>query len=57
VDFAELILDSIKNLDSSTKHFRLVQQIEASATSVSMNIAEGKGRWSKKEFQTVFILC
>ena len=27
-----------------------MEQIEASATSIAMNIAEGKGRFSKKEF-------
>lgn len=38
----------ILNLDR--KHFRLIEQIESSSTSVPMNIAEGKGRNSKKEF-------
>ena len=38
------------NLDADRNHYRLVEQIEASSTSISMNIAEGKGRYSKKEF-------
>ena len=28
----------------------MLEQIESSAASISMNIAEGKGRYSKKEF-------
>ena len=40
----------IESLQSNRKHYRLVEQLESSATSVAMNIAEGKGRNSKKEF-------
>ena len=32
------------------KHYRLLEQIESCSTSVAMNIAEGKGRYSKKEY-------
>lgn len=32
-------------------YFRLVEQVESSADSVPSNIAEGKGRFSKKEFK------
>ncbi len=32
------------------KHFRLIDQMEAAATSIAQNIAEGKGRHYKKEF-------
>ena len=39
-------------------HYRLLEQIESSSTSVSMNLAEGKGRYSKKEFiQYCYIDC
>ncbi len=31
-------------------HYRLIEQLEASAASVPQNIAEGKGRISTKEF-------
>ena len=38
-------------LKTPRNHFRLVEQLESSATSISLNIAEGKGRFSKKEFK------
>ncbi len=50
VDFSIGVIELVEGLDSERKHYRLVEQIEASATSVAMNIAEGKGRFSKKEF-------
>ncbi len=50
VDFAVSVIDLVDSLDTSRKHFRLLEQIEASSTSISTNIAEGKGRFSKKEF-------
>lgn len=50
VDFADFAISLVENLNSDRKHFRLVEQFEAAATSVSMNIAEGKGRNSQKEF-------
>lgn len=50
VDFAVKVIDIVENLDTSRKHYRLFEQIEACSTSISMNIAEGKGRYSKKEF-------
>ena len=50
VDFANDVIDVSENLDTGRKHFRLIEQLEASSTSIAMNIAEGKGRYSKKEF-------
>ncbi|WP_026957090.1 four helix bundle protein [Algoriphagus vanfongensis] len=50
IEFANAILDLVENLNSSFKHYRLVEQIEASSVSISSNIAEGKGRESKKEY-------
>ena len=50
VDFAVSVIDLIENVNTSRKHYRLFEQIEASSTSIAMNIAEGKGRFSKKEF-------
>ena len=50
VDFSVRVINLVDSLDTSRKHFRLLEQIEASSTSVSTNIAEGKGRFSKKEF-------
>jgi len=51
MEFANAVIDLTEKLDTDRKHFRLVEQIEAAATSVPMNIAEGKGRYSRKEFK------
>lgn len=50
IGFADQVISMSENLNTKRKHFRLVEQIEAAATSIPMNIAEGKGRDSKKEF-------
>lgn len=50
VDFAVQVIDVVDDISTDRKHYRLLEQIEASATSVAMNIAEGKGRFSNKEF-------
>jgi len=50
VEFADKVLDLVEKIENSRRHYRLFEQIEASSTSVSMNIAEGKGRYSKKEY-------
>jgi len=48
--FANEVINLTEELDTDRKHYRLLEQIESAATSVPMNIAEGKGRSSKKEF-------
>jgi four helix bundle protein len=50
VDFAVDVIDTVDDISTGRKHYRLLEQIEASASSIPMNIAEGKGRYSKKEF-------
>ncbi|TVQ06534.1 MAG: four helix bundle protein [Bacteroidetes bacterium] len=50
MDFADAVLEVAENISSERKHFRLIEQIESSSTSVPQNIAEGKGRNSQKEF-------
>lgn len=50
VDFAVAVIDTIEESSTDRRHYRLLEQIEASCTSVAMNIAEGKGRFSRKEF-------
>jgi len=50
VDFAETVILTIDDIDAPRKHYRLIEQIESSCVSVSANIAEGKGRYSVKDF-------
>ncbi len=41
--FAEQVITSSESWQTTGKHYRLLEQLEAAATSVAMNIAEGKG--------------
>ena len=38
-DFADSVLDLTENPNTPTRHYRLIEQMEASATSVPQNIA------------------
>lgn len=49
--FANKVIELTENLNTDNKHFRLIEQIEASSASVPQNIAEGKGRYSPKELK------
>ena len=51
LDFSFAVIDIIDEIETPRKHFRLVEQLESSSTSVALNISEGKGRYSKKEFK------
>jgi len=50
IDFAEGVIRLIDSLETPRKHYRLIEQLEAASTSVAMNIAEGKGCQTTKEF-------
>ena len=50
IAFANEVIQIIDELETPRKHFRLFEQLEAVVTSVPMNIAEGAGRNSTKEF-------
>jgi four helix bundle protein len=50
VDFADAVITLTENLNTPQQHYRLKEQVEAACTSVPCNIAEGKGRNSRKEF-------
>lgn len=50
VQFAEKVIRTIDMLDAPRKHYRLIEQLESASTSVALNIAEGKGRQTTKEF-------
>lgn len=57
IEFASQVIDHAENLASNRKHFRLVEQLEAAATSIPMNIAEGKGRYSTKELKHFLMIA
>ena len=50
VEFANKVVRLTEEIQFDRKHYRLIEQLEAASASISMNIAEGKGRYSKKEF-------
>ena len=49
-EFAVEVIELVEKISTDRKHYRLLEQVEASSASISMNVAEGKGRYSKKEF-------
>jgi len=51
LEFANTVIELTENLNTGQKHYRLIEQIEAASASVAQNIAEGKGRYSPKEFK------
>jgi four helix bundle protein len=51
LDFAVSVVKIVEEIDTPRKHFRMIEQLEAACTSVALNISEGKGRYSKKEFK------
>ena len=56
VKFADEIISLSESLNTLRKHFRLIENLESAAVSIALNIAEGKGRYSKKEFiQSLYI--
>ena len=50
VEWARDVILLVDKMQTDRKHYRLIEQLESAVTSVSMNISEGKGRYSKKEF-------
>jgi four helix bundle protein len=50
IDLATEVIALVDDLNTDRKHFRLIEQLESAVTSIPMNIAEGKGRESKREF-------
>ena len=50
MSLASEIIKITVDLNTDRKHFRLIEQLESAAASIPLNIAEGKGRESKKEF-------
>ena len=50
IDLATNVIALVDDLNTDRKHFRLIEQLESAVTSIPMNIADGKGRESRKEF-------
>ncbi len=50
IDFSHQVISVAASIKTDRKHFRLIEQLEAASASIALNIAEGKGRYSKKEF-------
>lgn len=50
IDFAGKIIELVEQIETNRKHYRLIENLESAVTSISNNIAEGKGRFSKKEY-------
>jgi four helix bundle protein len=48
--FANEVIQAAETINTERKHYRLMEQLESAALSVAQNIAEGKGRFAKKEF-------
>jgi hypothetical protein len=45
MDFANSVIDLTEKLETERKHYRLVEQMEAAATSIPMNIADIIPAW------------
>jgi four helix bundle protein len=50
IEFAFKVVQLTEGIKTDRKHYRLIENCEAAASSIASNIAEGKGRYSKKEF-------
>lgn len=50
IELADYGLSLTEEISSKNRHYRLLEQFEQAVSSVSQNIAEGKGRSSKKEY-------
>jgi four helix bundle protein len=51
LDFSVKVIENVDKMDLPRKHFRLIEQLESCSSSVAMNISEGKGRYTHKDFK------
>ena len=57
LNFSVSVITRIDAIKTPRKHYRLIEQLEAACTSIALNIAEGKGRFSKKEFRHILYIA
>ncbi len=50
VEFATQTINLTETISTDRKHFRLLEQLESASASIALNIAEGKERFSKREY-------
>ena len=50
IDWVTRVIAFTDTLQTDRKHYRLMEQLEASCCAVPINIAEGKGRFSRREY-------
>ena len=50
MSFSNEVINLVDSLETDRRHYRLIEQLETSVTALPMNIAEEKGRDSKKEY-------
>ena len=50
IEFACKVIQLTEKIRTDRKHYRLIENCESAVNSIASNIAEGKGRYSKKEF-------
>jgi four helix bundle protein len=48
--FSKSVIRLVDQMEAPRRHYRLIEQLESASASVAMNIAEGKGRQTTKEF-------
>ena len=54
VKFAVTLIDTVEGISADRQHYRLLEQIEACSSSVSINVAEGLGWFSKKNLHNIY---
>ncbi|MHB8132791.1 MAG: four helix bundle protein [Anaerolineaceae bacterium] len=57
LEFANKVIEITETLKTQNVNFRLLDQLTAACTSIPMNIAEGKGRFSNKEFKHFMVIA
>jgi hypothetical protein len=54
LDFSIAVIQVIDEIDTPRKHYKLIEPLEASCTSVCLNIAEGRGDFQKGNLNSSF---